>query len=79
MYNIKVTYKDNLTLFELDDRGLAARLEITLNEKGHHGVGIYSTPGVIVLSYLGMISMDELNSLIKEQFNPNSINLTIGS
>lgn len=72
MYNLDVKYSNNMTSFECEDFGLMARLSLVL---GEYGYSITAKDGSITVDE--MIPYEEIKELIREQFNPNIINVEI--
>lgn len=73
MIDLKIKYSDIITIFESDNSGLVIRLCIVMSEKGLD-ILEYSNNKITVS---GLVPLDNIRSIINEQFNPEVINLII--
>lgn len=73
MIDLKIKYSDIITIFESNNLELVVRLCIVMSEKGLD-ILEYSNNKITVS---GLVPLDNIRSIINEQFNPEVINLII--
>lgn len=73
MIDLKIKYSDTITIFESDNHGLVTRLCIVMSEKGIDILEYFNNKIIVN----GLVPLDDIRSVINEQFNPEVINIII--